>query len=156
VNDLRELVKKEPDNPLYEFVLGQALLVKGDRNEARAQFVSHLTKPEIPSIYHGAVAVEPFQKDYAPALETPTAPGVNPGWSRRDWCERGSTGHAEVFRRWLRFESFEIDLPRNIEVLQFQLVGLDLAGKKFPQAESRLEQLNRKDPYRALAGWWKL
>jgi len=32
------------------------------------------------------------------------------------------------------------------------MVGLDLAGKKFPQAESRLEQLYRKDPYRALAG----
>jgi tetratricopeptide (TPR) repeat protein len=44
-----------------------------------------------------------------------------------------------------------IDLPQNIEV-QFQLAGLDLADKRFTQAETRLEQLYKKDPYRALAG----
>jgi tetratricopeptide (TPR) repeat protein len=43
------------------------------------------------------------------------------------------------------------DVPQNVEV-QFQLASLDLAEKKFPEAEKRLQQLYDKDRYRSLAG----
>ena len=44
VNDLQELVKKQPENPLLQFALGQALLTKGDQNQAITQFRESVKK----------------------------------------------------------------------------------------------------------------
>jgi tetratricopeptide (TPR) repeat protein len=154
VNDLRELVKKEPDNPLYKFALGQALLVKGDRNEATAQFRESLNKNPryLPSIM-ALSQLSLSKRDYAPALEyANSALAVNPRLVEARLVRSAALLATQRYSdAGSALKALEIDLPQSIEV-QFQLVGLDLADRKFPQAETRLEQLYRKDPYRALAG----
>jgi tetratricopeptide (TPR) repeat protein len=154
VNDLQDLVKKGPDNPLLQFALGQALLVKGDRNGAAAQFRESLKKSPtyLPSIM-ALAELSLSKRDYNQTLQYATsALSVNPRLAEarlvRSAALLGTQKYSEARSE---LTALAIDLPQNIEV-QFQLAGLDLADKRFPQAATRLEQLYKKDPDRALAG----
>jgi tetratricopeptide (TPR) repeat protein len=154
VNDLQGLVKEQPDNPLLEFALGRALLVKGDQNAAVAQFRESLKKrPKyIPSIM-ALAELSLSKRDYPQALQyASSALAVNPriGEARlvRTATLLGTQKFAEARAE---ITALAADFPQDIEV-QFQLASLDLAEKKYAQAETRFEQLYKKESYRALAG----
>jgi tetratricopeptide (TPR) repeat protein len=154
VNDLESLVKKQPDNPLLEFELGQALLAKGDQNDAAAQFRESLKENPryLPSIM-ALAELSLSKRDYTQALQYVTsALTVNPrlGEARliRTAVLMGTQKFSEARTE---LTALAADFPQNIEV-QFQLASLDLSEKKYPQAEARFEQLYQKDKYRALEG----
>jgi len=154
VNDFQSLVKKQPDNPLMEFALGRALLAKGDQNQATEQFRESLKKNPryLPSMM-ALAELSLSKRDYAQALQyASSALSVNPrlGEARlvRTAALLGTQKYSEARSE---LTALAADFPQNIEV-QFQLIGLDLAEKRFSQAETRLEQLYQRDRYRALAG----
>jgi tetratricopeptide (TPR) repeat protein len=154
VNDFEDLVKKKPDNPLLRFALGQALLAKGDSNEAATQFRESLKqRPRyLPSIM-ALAELSLSKKDYAEALQyVSSALAVNPRLSEARLVRTSALMSTQKYAE-ARSEltAMSADLPQNAEV-QFQLASLDLAEKKYPQAETRFEQLYQKDKYRALAG----
>ena len=154
VNDLQDLVKKEPENPLYEFALGQALLAKGDLNGASTHFGESLKKRSnyLPSII-ALAQVGMSKRDYAQALDYASkALSVNPRLAdARLLRTAGLLGTQKYAEARKELTALETDLPQNIEV-QFQIAAADLAEKKYPQAEARFEQLYAKDKFRALAG----
>jgi tetratricopeptide (TPR) repeat protein len=154
VKDLQDLVKKQPDNPLLQFTLGQALLAKGDRNEAAAQFRESVRKRPnyLPSIM-ALANLELANKDYANALQRAgSALAVNSKLTEARLVRTAAlTGTHRYPEARAELTALAADLPQNSEV-QFQLAALDLAEKKFSQAMSRLQLLYEKDKYRALAG----
>jgi len=154
VNDFEDLVKKKPDNPLLRFALGQALLAKGDSNEAATQFRESLKeRPRyLPSIM-ALAELSLSKKDYAQALQyVSRALAVNPRLIEARLVRTSALLSTEKYSE-ARSEltAMAAELPQNTEV-QFQIASLDLAEKKYPQAEARFEQLYQKDKYRALAG----
>ena len=154
VDDLQDLVNKQPDNPLLQFTLGQALLVKGDQNRATMQFRESLKKRPryLPSIM-ALAELNLSKKDYAQALQyANSALSVNPRLTEarlvRSAAMLGTQRYSEARAE---LTSLTTDVPQNVEV-QFQLASLDLAEKKFPEAEARLQKLYDQDKYRSLAG----
>jgi tetratricopeptide (TPR) repeat protein len=154
VDELQDLVKKQPDNPLLQFTLGQALLAKGDQNQATMQFRESLKKRPryLPSIM-ALAELYLAKKDYAQALQyASSALSVNPRLTQarlvRTAAMLGTQRYSEARTE---LTSLATDVPQNVEV-RFQLANLDMAEKKFPQAETRFEQLYEKDKYRSLAG----
>jgi tetratricopeptide (TPR) repeat protein len=154
VDDLQILVNKQPDNPLLQFTLGQALLAKGDQNRATMQFRESLKKRPtyLPAIM-ALAELNLAKKDYAQALQyTSSALSVNPRLTEarliRTAAILGTQRYSEARTELTRLTR---DVPQNVEV-QFQLASLDLAEKKFPEAEKRLQLLYDKDRYRSLAG----
>jgi tetratricopeptide (TPR) repeat protein len=154
VNDFQDLVKKQPDNPLLRFALGQALLAKGDQNGAVAEFRESLKqRPSyLPSIM-ALAKLSLSQRDYAQALQySSNALAVNPKLAEARLVRTAALlDSREYTEARTELTALAADLPQNTEV-QFQLASLDLSEKKYPQAETRLEQLYQKDKYRALAG----
>ena len=154
VHAFQDLVKKEPDNPLRHFALGQALLVQGNQNEAAAQFRESLQKRPryLPSIM-ALAKLSLSKKDYAQALQyASSALAVNPRLAEARLVRTAALlGTQKYSEARPELTALATGLPQNIEV-QFQLASLDLAEKKFPQAETRLQHLYEKDKYRALAG----
>jgi len=154
INEFQELLKKEPDNPLLRFALGQALLVKGDQNEGAVQLRESLKKRPryIPSIM-ALARLSLSKRDYAQALQyAGNALTVNPRLAEARLVRTAALAATQRYSE-ARSEltALATEFPQNIEV-QFQLASLDLSEKKYPQAEGRLEQLYQKDKYRALAG----
>jgi tetratricopeptide (TPR) repeat protein len=154
VDDLQNLVNKQPDNPLLHFTLGQALLAKGDQNQASMQFRESLKKRPryLPSII-ALAELNLSKRDYAQALQyASSALSVNPRLTEarlvRTAAMLGTQRYSEARTE---LTSLATDAPHNVEV-QFQIANLDMAEKKFPQAETRFEQLYEKDKYRSLAG----
>ena len=154
VNDFQDLVKKQPDNPLLRFALGQALVAKGDRNEALAQFRESLRqRPSyLPSIM-ALAKLSLSKRDYAQALQyANSALAVNPRLGEARLMRTAALLDTQQYSEArTELTALATDLPQNVEV-QFQLASLDLSEKKYPQAETRLEQLYQKDKYRALTG----
>jgi len=154
VKDFQELVKKQPDNPLLRFALGQALLAKGDQNEALAQFRESLKqRPRyLPSIM-ALAKLSLSKRDYTQALQyAGSALAVNPKLTEARLVRTAALLDTQQYSEaHTELTALAIDLPQNTEV-QFQLASLDLSEKKYPQAETRLDQLYPKDKYRALAG----
>jgi len=154
LNDFEDLVKKRPDNPLFELAFGQALQAKGDQNEAAAHFRESLKKrPNYLPAIMALAQLSLSKKDYAQALDyAGKALSVNPQLAEarlvRSAAQLGTKQYTEARAE---LTALETAFPHNNEV-QFQLAGLDLAEKKYPQAEARLEQLYARDKYRALAG----
>jgi tetratricopeptide (TPR) repeat protein len=154
VNDFQDLVKKQPDNPLLRFALGEALMAKGDQNEATVQFRESLKQRPIyiPSIM-ALAKLSLSKREFAQALQyADSALAVNPKLAEARLVRTAALldTHQDTDAR-TELTALATDLPQNVEV-QFQLASLDLAEKKYPQAEARLEQLYQKDKYRALAG----
>src|SRR5580704_1945319 len=154
VNDFQDLVKKQPDNPLLRFALGQALVAKGDQNAALAQFRESLKqRPRyLPSIM-ALAKLSLSKRDYAQALQyANSALAVNPRLGEARLVRTAALLDTQQYSEArTELTALATDLPQNVEV-QFQLASLDLSEKKYPQAEARLEQLYQKDKYRALAG----
>jgi predicted Zn-dependent protease len=154
VNDLQGLVKKQPEDPLFEFALGRALLAKGDESGAVTQFRDSLkNRPAyLPSII-ALAELSLSKRDYPQALQyAMSALAVNPrlGEARlvRTAALLGTQKYSEARSE---LNDFTASFPENIEA-QMQLAFLDLAEKKYAQAETRFEQLYQKDKYRALTG----
>ena len=154
LNDFQELVKKQPDNPLLRFALGQAWLAKGDQNEAATQFRESLKqRPRyLPSIM-ALAKLSLSKRDYAQALQySSSALAVNPRLAEARLVRTAALVDTQQYSEArTELTALATELPQNAEV-QFQLASLDLSEKKYPQAETRLEQLYQKDKYRALAG----
>jgi tetratricopeptide (TPR) repeat protein len=153
VNDFQELVKKRPDDPLLQFSLGQALMVKGDQNEAAAEFRQLVKKrprylPPILALARLSLA----KNDDAQALQYANdALAVNPRLLEarlvRTTAMLGSQRFAEARTE---LAALATEYPQNVEV-QFQLATLDLGEKNFSKAETRLQGLYEKDKFRALS-----
>jgi tetratricopeptide (TPR) repeat protein len=154
VNDFRDLVKKQPDNPLLRFALGQALLAKGDQNEAATEFRESLKqRPRyLPSIM-ALAKLSLSKKDYTQTLQyASSALAVNPRLAEARLVRTMALLDTQQYSAArTELAALATELPQNVEV-QFQLASLDLSEKKYPQAQTRLEQLYQKDKYRALAG----
>jgi tetratricopeptide (TPR) repeat protein len=154
VNDLQGLVKQEPDNPVLRFTLGRGLLATGDQNAARAQFQESLQKHPtyLPSIM-ALAELSLSKRDYARALEFANrAMSVNPRLVRARLVRTATLmGTRKYTEARSELAGLANDFPQDIDV-QFQLAAVDLAERKFPQAEARLQQLYAKDSFRALAG----
>ncbi len=154
VNDFQDLVKKKPDNPLLRFALGQALLAKGDQNEAATQFRESLKESPryLPSIM-ALARLSLSKKDYVQALQyASSAMAVNPKLAQARLVRTATLLETQKYvEARPELTALASDFPENIDV-QFQLASLDMSEKRYPQAESRLEQLYQKDKYRALAG----
>jgi tetratricopeptide (TPR) repeat protein len=154
VNDLQDLVKKQPDNPLLRFALGQALLAKGNQNDAVTQFRESLKeRPRyLPSIM-ALAELGLSRRDYAQALQyANSALSVNPRLTEARLVRTAALLNTQKYSdARTELTALATDLPQNLEV-QFQLASLDLSEKKYSQAETRLEQLYQKDKFRALAG----
>jgi len=154
VNDFENLVKKKPDNPLLRFALGQALLAKGDQNEAASQFRESLKQRPgyLPSIV-ALAQLNLSKKDYVQALQyASNAMAVNPKLAEARLVRTATLLATQKYAEARpELTALATDFPQNAEV-QFQLAAVDLSEKKYLQAESRLEQLYQKDKYRALAG----
>ena len=154
VSGFQDLVKQQPENAAYRFALGRALLGKGDTDGARAQFQEIIKKrpTHLPSLL-ALAELSLAKRDYSQALQYANAAlSVNPRL-RQARLQRavalGGQRHYSEARNVLT--SLASDAPENIEV-QFQLVAIDLAEKKFPQAEARLQQLYQKSKFMAVAG----
>jgi len=154
VNDFQDLVKKKPDNPLLRFALGQALVAKGDQNEAATQFRESLKESPryLPSIM-ALAQLSLSKKDYVQALQyASSAMAVNPKLAQARLVRTATLLETQKYvEARPELMALASDFPENIDV-QFQLASLDISEKRYPQAESRLEQLYQKDKYRALAG----
>jgi len=154
VNDFEDLVKKTPDNPLLRFALGQALLAKGDQNEAASQFRESLKQRPgyLPSIM-ALAQLSLSKKDYVQALQyASNAMAVNPKLAEARLVRTATLLATQKYAEALpELTALATDFPQNTEV-QFQLAAVDLSEKRYLQAESRLEQLYQRDKYRALAG----
>ena len=152
VNDLQNLVKNNPGNLAFRFSLAQALLVKGDTEGARAQLQELLKKeprhlPAIATLAELSLA----KKDYSQALQyLNSALAINPSLGRvRLLRTTALMGQANYSAARAELNSLAAEAPQSLEV-QFQLASLDLAEKKFPQAETRLLQLYDKQKLMAL------
>ena len=154
VNDLEAVVKKEPDNPLWRFALGQALLAQGDQSGAIGQFRESLRKrPKyLPSIL-ALAELSLSQRDYSQTLQYANgALSVNPRLEGARLLRTAALmGVGNNTQARAELTRLAVDLPQNTEI-QFQLAALDMADKKFPQAEARLQKLYEKDKFRAVAG----
>jgi tetratricopeptide (TPR) repeat protein len=154
VDELQGLVKKRPDDPLLQFTLGQALLAKGDQNQATMQFRESLKKRPryLPSIM-ALAELSLAKKDYAQALQyASSALSVNPRLTQARLVRTATMlGTQRYTEARTELTSLATEVPQNVEV-QFQLANLDMAEKKFSPAEARFEQLYQKDKYRSLAG----
>jgi tetratricopeptide (TPR) repeat protein len=154
VNDFEDLVKKTPDNPLLRFALGQALLAKGDQNEAASQFRESLKQRPgyLPSIM-ALAQLSLSKKDYVQSLQyASNAMAVNPKLAEARLVRTATLLATQKYAEARpELTALATDFPQNTEV-QFQLAAVDLSEKRYLQAESRLEQLYQKDKYRALAG----
>ena len=154
INDLQDLAKKRPDDPLLQYSLGRAYLVKGDQNQAATQFREVIKKRPryLPAILAMAqMSLE--RQDYVQALQyAGDALSVNPRLAEARLV-RGTAllGTQKYTEARTELTALETDYPQNIDV-QFQLAAVDLGEKKFPQAEARLQKLYEKDKFRALAG----
>jgi tetratricopeptide (TPR) repeat protein len=153
IKDFEDLVNKEPNNPLIEFSLGQALLVKGDQNGAMTHLRESLKKRPnyIPSMV--ALAQMSLSKnDYNQALRyTKSALALNPRLVEARLVRTAALlGTHDYLQARNELTTLENELPANLDV-QFQLAFIDLAEKKYPQVEARLERIYPQDPHRALA-----
>lgn len=154
VHDFGELVTKQPDNPLLEFSLGQALLAKGDQNAAADHFRESLKKrPNYLPAMLALAELSMSKKDFTGALDyAAKALAVNPRLAPARLLRASAMLKMQKYTEArTELSALETEFPKNIEV-QFQLATLDLAEKKYASAETRFEQLYEKDRYRALAG----
>ena len=154
VKDLQELVNKQPDNPLYELALGQALLAQGDKNEAANQFRDSLKKhPDYLPAIMALAELSLSRREFGQTLEYATkALAVNPKLSEARLLRTTALlGNRKLAEARAELIGLEADFPENVEI-QLQLATLDLAEKRYPAAEARLEKLYNKDRYRALVG----
>ena len=154
IRDLRELVNKQPENLLFHFLLGRALLATGDEAGAREQFQESLKKN--PQYLPSAMVLAEMslsKQDYTQALEFANrVSAVNPRLGAaalvRTAALIGTQKYTEAREELTRLAQ---DAPQNPEV-QFRLASLDLAEKRFPDAEARLKRLREADPLRAVSG----
>ena len=154
VNDLQTLVKRQPDNPLFTFALGQALVIKGDRNDAVVQFRQSLKqRPRyLPSIM-ALAELSLAKRDYVQAQQyLADALSVNPDLiEARILRTAALIGTQQYMQARTALTALAAERPQSAEI-KFQLVSLDLAEKQYAQAEALLEQLYGQDKNRALAG----
>jgi tetratricopeptide (TPR) repeat protein len=154
ISDLQEVVKKEPDNPVFRFVLGRALLAKGDLDGAKAQFQEsvRIRPPYLPSILALADLSE-LKRDSSQALRYASqALAVNPRLPEARLLRlQALIGENNYTQARTDLAGLQEDFPENTEV-QFQAAALYLAEKKFPDAEAQFEKLYAKERIRALAG----
>ncbi len=154
LNDLQELVKREPDNPLLRFALGRGMVAKGDLDGARSQFQESIKVRSnyLPSIM-ALAELSQNKRDFNEAVRYANqALKVNPKLGRARLLRAGAFIQTQKYSE-ARSEltGLASDFPQDVDV-QFQLAALDLAEKNYPQAEARLQQLYEKDKLRALAG----
>ena len=154
VNDLQELVKNQPENPVFRYALGRGLLLKGDPDGARAQFQELLKRQprHLPSLINLA-ELSLTKRDYSQALKyADTALAVNPRLTQaRLQRATALTAQGNTSAGRTELTSLANDDPQNIQV-QFELAALDVTEKKYPQAEVRLQKLYEKSRFVALTG----
>jgi tetratricopeptide (TPR) repeat protein len=154
VNDLQELVKKQPENPVFRYALSRGLLLRGDPDGARAQFQELLKRQprHLPSLVNLA-ELSLNKRDYAQALKyADTALAVNPRLTQaRLQRATALTAQGNTSAGRTELTSLANDDPQNIQV-QFELAALDVTEKKYLQAEVRLQKLYEKSRFVALTG----
>ena len=129
-------------------------MAKGDQNEAATEFRESLKqRPRyLPSIM-ALAKLSLSKKDYTQTLQyVSSALAVNPKLAEARLVRTVALLDTQKYSEArTELTALATEFPQNVEV-QFQLASLDLSEKKYPQAETRLEQLYQKDKYRALAG----
>lgn len=146
---LQPVVEKNPENANLHFTLGRALAIKGDRDGARAQFLTAIQKnrnyiePRL-----ALIELSQAKGDYAGVLQYANdVLAINPNLGSVRLIRAVSllnTGSDVMGRKELA--DLEKAFPQNREVL-LQTAILDLRDKKYKEAEERFRLLaqNTKD-----------
>jgi tetratricopeptide (TPR) repeat protein len=156
LKEFQDLVTKSPDNPLWRYSLGRALLEKGDLNGAGLQLKESIKRrPDFLPPRLALADVSRQKRDYAQTVKSAdeilavnaNLPGV------RLLRVVGLIGERQYSRARSELDSLEREFPREREV-QFELASVDLAEGKFPAAEARFQKLYNegKGSPAALAG----
>lgn len=151
VNVFQNLVKKSPENALWRFNLGRALMVKGDLDGARSQFLEAVKRrPGLLPPRVAAAEVSRLKHDYTQTLRyagevLALKPDFAPARLLKAVGLIGTHRYAEARSELVDLER---QFPKDRQV-QFQLAILEVTEKKFPSAEARLQKLyseGKNDP----------
>jgi tetratricopeptide (TPR) repeat protein len=148
----QDLVTASPDNAIWRLSLGRALSAKGDLDEARGQFQESLKKrPDFIPARLALGEVSRRRHDYGEALRHANEVlAVNANLPQaRLLRTAGLIGTQQYAEAHSGLAGLEKDYPQSREV-QYQLSALDVARKKFPAAEARLQKLyaeGKGDPH---------
>ena len=143
VKELRELVAESPQNAVWRFNLGLALIAKGDADGAIAQLEESLRNAKeflpprlaLAQLYY-------LKRNYEGALRSSdeilaSHPGIFEAWLMRTASLIALGKYKEAQTELGRLEKA---FPQNSEV-QVQLVSLAVAEKRYPEAQRRLEKM---------------
>jgi tetratricopeptide (TPR) repeat protein len=144
VKVLQNLVAKSPENALWRFNLGRALMISGDLNGAQIQLQEALKRR--PSFLPPRLAlaeVSRLKHDYPHTLSyaneiLAVKPDYKPG---RVLKAAGLIGLHRYTEARSELADLEQQSPADRQV-QFQLAVLDVSQKKFSAAEVRLQKLS--------------
>jgi tetratricopeptide (TPR) repeat protein len=156
VNQLQALVKKSPDNPVWRLSLGRALMANRDFDGARTQFQESIRlRPNFLPPRIALAEDSRLKHDYAETLRYANEVlSVSPNLATARLLRVvGLIGTARYPDARTDLVVLEHDFPDDQEV-QYQLAALEVAEKKFPAAEARLQKLyteEKPDP-KILAG----
>jgi tetratricopeptide (TPR) repeat protein len=144
VKALQDLVAKSPDNALWRFNLGRALMVSGDLDGARVQFLEALKKrPGFLPPRLALAEVSRLKRDYSQTLAYANEIlNVKPDYMpARVLKAVGLIGLHRYSEARSELADLERQSPTDRQV-QFQLAVLDVSQKNFAAAEARLQKLS--------------
>jgi tetratricopeptide (TPR) repeat protein len=148
LTDLQQLQQKEPQNPVVRFNLARALQARSEWDAARVQYAEAIKlRPDFVAARLGLVRVLTMKEDYGRVIsETDELLKLDPknvGGRLIRINALLRTGSLPAARTEL--ESAMKDLPGQSD-LKYQMAGLLLAEKRFPEAEKALLQLRESNP----------
>ena len=156
LTEFQDLVKKTPDNAVWHFNLGRAYAAKGDLDAAWTQFQEALKKrKDYVQPLLALAEMSQTKSDYKEALRySGETLDLNPNLPAARLLRCAALiGIANYAEGRLELERLAKDFPQFREA-QLQLGSLELAQKRFKQAEERFRKLYEQDhgDPRALAG----
>jgi tetratricopeptide (TPR) repeat protein len=139
----QDLVKESPDNALWRLSLGRALAAKGDLDGARGQLQESLkARPDFMAARLALADVSRRKHDYREELRYANEVlAVNANLRQARLLRTvGLIGTQQYAEARSSLTGLEKDYPQSSDV-QYQIAALDLAQKKYPAAEARLQKL---------------
>ncbi len=148
VTDLQTAVGQQPSNPVLRFNLGRALLMQNQTEQARVQFQEALKlRPEYTPARLALAQIYVSRREFASAIqEASTSLNSDPG-SLQARLIRGNSLAAMGNTTQARIDLNEtIQRFPNSPEAALQLATLDMAEKRYKEAEARFTQLHQANP----------
>jgi tetratricopeptide (TPR) repeat protein len=155
ISELSELVRKKPGNPDVRLFLGNALRAQGDLDAARSHYIEAAQRrPGWTPPRHALVELNLARRQYMEALRYANEIAEYQSLPPRTRLLRSVAmiGAGQVQNARVELEKLVREFPEMLEP-QLELGFLDVAGKRYREAEERFRRLHRpgQKDLRALA-----